>query len=164
MLSAVRPNFSDNKITISMTVLGRRTEDIDEFIEKLEATGAFDDVVPAQQDTTEEGLHRLLLETVYTGRPAPAAAVPAGASAPPASEAGSAHGEAGGGGAARARRARKGGPMTDLRRIVLGAPPRRLHPRRGARHQRRALRVWWCIRWRSGCRAASRKPARRPGA
>ena len=33
-----------------MTVLGRRTEDIDEFIEKLEATGAFEDVVPAQQD------------------------------------------------------------------------------------------------------------------
>ena len=82
MLSAVRPNFSGNKITISMTVLGRRTEDLDQFIEKLEATGAFDDVVPAQQDTTEDGLHRLLLETVYTGGSAPPAAVPADASAP----------------------------------------------------------------------------------
>jgi Tfp pilus assembly protein PilN len=83
MLSAVRPNFSNDKITISMTVLARRTEDIDQFIEQLEATGSFDDVLPSQQDSTEEGLHRLLLETVYTGGIAPPAAVPPDASAPP---------------------------------------------------------------------------------
>ena len=65
-----------------MTVLGRRTEDIDEFIEKLEATGAFDDVVPAQQETNDEGLHRLMLETVYTGGTPPPAAVPARTSPP----------------------------------------------------------------------------------
>ena len=81
MLSSVRPNFTGDVITISMTVLGRRTEDIDEFIEKLEATGAFANVVPAQQDTTQDGLHQLLLQTVYTGAVEPAASVPA--SAPP---------------------------------------------------------------------------------
>ena len=42
-----------------MIVLGRRAEDIDEFMEKLEATGAFqDDRSPTQEDTTDEGLHR----------------------------------------------------------------------------------------------------------
>ena len=83
MLTAVRPTFNDEVTTIQMTVLGRRTEDIDEFMEKLEATGAFEDVLPAQQDTTEEGLHRLLLESVYTGaQPEPGAAVPAGATPP----------------------------------------------------------------------------------
>jgi hypothetical protein len=82
MLSSVRPNFRDNRITIGMTVLGRRTEDIDEFIEKLEATGAFGDVVPAQQETDDEGLHRLMLETVYTGGTPPPEAVPAGTSPP----------------------------------------------------------------------------------
>jgi hypothetical protein len=84
MLSAVKPNFRDDLITIHMTVLGRRNEDIDEFMEKLEATGAFADVLPAQQDTTDEGLHRLLLETVYTAvtPEAPAAAVPAAGSPP----------------------------------------------------------------------------------
>jgi Tfp pilus assembly protein PilN len=84
MLSAVRPNFSGNKITINMTVLARRTEDIDQFIEQLEATGAFNDVLPAQQDTTADGLHRLLLETVYTGGTPPPATVPADSSGPPA--------------------------------------------------------------------------------
>ena len=83
MLTAVRPTFQDELTTIQMTVLGKRTEDIDEFMEKLEATGAFEDVLPAQQDTTEEGLHRLLLESVYTGaQPEPGAAVPAGATPP----------------------------------------------------------------------------------
>ena len=38
-----------------MTVIGRRAEDIDEFMEKLEATGAFEEVVPTQQDRTDEG-------------------------------------------------------------------------------------------------------------
>jgi Tfp pilus assembly protein PilN len=79
MLTAVRPNFTGNVTTINMTVLGRRTEDIDEFMEKLEATGAFEDVLPAQQDTTDDGLHRLQLETVYTGAK-PEAAAPSGAS------------------------------------------------------------------------------------
>ena len=83
MLTAVRPTFQDELTTIQMTVLGKRTEDIDEFMEKLEATGAFEDVLPAQQDTTDEGLHRLLLESVYTGAPPePGAAVPAGATPP----------------------------------------------------------------------------------
>lgn len=82
MLSSVRPNFSNNLTTIGMTVIGRRTEDIDEFMEKLEATGAFGDVLPAQQDTTEDGLHRLMLHTVYTAKPQSPAAVPPAASPP----------------------------------------------------------------------------------
>ena len=82
MLTAVRPTFQDELTTIQMTVLGKRTEDIDEFMEKLEATGAFEDVLPAQQDTTDEGLHRLLLESVYTGAQPEGAAVPAGATPP----------------------------------------------------------------------------------
>ena len=50
-----------------MAVLGRRAEDIDEFIEKLEATGAFEDVVPSQQDRTDEGSTASRIESVYTG-------------------------------------------------------------------------------------------------
>ena len=46
--------------SVTMTVLGRRSEDIDEFMEKLEATGAFEDVAAAsQQDRTEDGLLRV---------------------------------------------------------------------------------------------------------
>jgi Tfp pilus assembly protein PilN len=88
MLTSVRPNFSDDVITIQMTVLGRRTEDLDEFMEKLEATGAFESVLPAQRDTSEEGLDRLLLEAVYTGElpEEPAATVPAATPPPPAAQ------------------------------------------------------------------------------
>jgi hypothetical protein len=74
-----------------MVVLGRRAEDIDEFMEKLEATGAFDEVVPSQQDRTDAGLYRVAVDSLYTGvveeapPPAPAAtpapAKPAAASA-----------------------------------------------------------------------------------
>ena len=70
-----------------MTVLGRRSEDLDEFMEKLEATGAFDSVLPAQRDTTDEGLDRILLEAVYTGVPPEESSAPVPAkTSPPAEE------------------------------------------------------------------------------
>lgn len=68
MLTAVRPSVNDGTTRVDIGVLGRRAEDIDEFMEKLEATGAFEDVVPATQDRTEEGLFRVSIESVYTGR------------------------------------------------------------------------------------------------
>jgi Tfp pilus assembly protein PilN len=67
MLSSVRPAVKDGQTRVTLVVLGRRAEDVDEFMEKLEATGAFDDVVPSQQDRTEAGLYRVLIESVYTG-------------------------------------------------------------------------------------------------
>ncbi len=90
MLQSVRPTFRDEQARVSMVALGRRVEDIDEFIEKLEATGAFEDVLPAQQDRTEQGLYRVVIESRYTpeaakGDPAPAApaeAAPARAAEP----------------------------------------------------------------------------------
>jgi Tfp pilus assembly protein PilN len=74
MLTSVQPSFGREVTTITMSVLGRRIEDIDEFIEKLEATGAFEDVLPTQEDTTEEGLHRLMVRSTYTGTAAEPAA------------------------------------------------------------------------------------------
>ncbi|CAN5881711.1 hypothetical protein BH24ACI5_BH24ACI5_01940 [soil metagenome] len=67
MLKSVRPAVKQGVTRVTMEVLGRRAEDIDEFIEKLEATGAFDRVVPLQTDRNEEGLYRVTLEAVYTG-------------------------------------------------------------------------------------------------
>ena len=67
MLKSVRPAVKEGVTTVTMEVLGRRAEDIDEFIEKLEATGAFDRVVPLQTDRNEEGLYRVSLEALYTG-------------------------------------------------------------------------------------------------
>jgi Tfp pilus assembly protein PilN len=65
MLTEVKPSFQEDQTIISMGVLGRRTEDVDDFIEKLEATGAFDQVLPKLRDETEEGLTRVLITAVY---------------------------------------------------------------------------------------------------
>jgi hypothetical protein len=73
MLTEVQPSFQEDKTIISMTALGRRTEDVDEFIEKLEGTGTFEQVLPKQHDRTDEGLMRVLITAVYLahGGPAP---------------------------------------------------------------------------------------------
>lgn len=67
MLTSVRPTVKDGMTRIAMVVLGRRQEDIDEFIEKLEASGAFEEVLPTQQDRTDEGVYRVVLDSTYTG-------------------------------------------------------------------------------------------------
>jgi hypothetical protein len=67
MLSEVQPSFREGQTIITMTALGRRTEDVDEFIEQLEGTGHFADVLPKQHDLTEEGLARVQLTAVYRG-------------------------------------------------------------------------------------------------
>lgn len=87
MLIAVRPSVAGGQTRVSMTVLSRRTEDIDEFTEKLEATGAFENVIPVQADSTNEGLQRAVLESVYTAagaeaEPSDAAPASSGGRAP----------------------------------------------------------------------------------
>jgi Tfp pilus assembly protein PilN len=82
MLTSVQPSFGREATIIQMSVLGRQIEDIDEFMEKLEATGAFHDVLPTQEDTTDEGLHRLMVRSTYTGTASEAPEGPAPAQAP----------------------------------------------------------------------------------
>ena len=85
MLTAVRPSVKQGVTHVTMSVLGRRAEDVDEFIEKLEAIGAFEQVVPSHQDRTEDGLYRVEVESVYTGieEPPTPTEAPAQPAAPP---------------------------------------------------------------------------------
>jgi hypothetical protein len=79
MLTSVRPSVEDGVTRVSMDVLARRQEDSDELIEKLEATGAFEDILPVHQDRTDEGLYRVTIDAVYVGA---AAEAPVGAAVP----------------------------------------------------------------------------------
>jgi hypothetical protein len=72
MLAAVRPEINEGVTRVTMQLLARRAEDVDEFFERLEGTGAFEDVVPTRQDRTEDGLYRVTVESVYTGSAADA--------------------------------------------------------------------------------------------
>jgi len=61
-----------------MSVLARRAEDIDEFMEQMEDSGAFYDILPKHQDMSEAGLYQANIEAGYAGgADADAAAAPA---------------------------------------------------------------------------------------
>jgi Tfp pilus assembly protein PilN len=81
MLTSVRPSFKDGVTHVAMSVLARQAGDLEEFMDKLEATGSFSEVVPASQDRTEDGLARAIIESVYVRPDAPDSA-PENASTP----------------------------------------------------------------------------------
>lgn len=98
MLTAVRPEVREGQTHVQMVVLARRAEDVTEFIEKLEATGAFEHVLATLQTMTDQGLYRVTLQSIYTGlagepenadenaqSPASSSQPPASSSEPPAS-------------------------------------------------------------------------------
>jgi hypothetical protein len=70
MLTSVRPSFKDGVTRVTMIVVGRQVADIDEFMEKLEATGFFEEIVPPppRSPTTACGGPRLKASTWETWR------------------------------------------------------------------------------------------------
>jgi Tfp pilus assembly protein PilN len=69
MLTGVQPTVSDEGMKISMTVIARRRVDIDEFMEKLEATGAFEDVLPRLEEQTDNDMTRMVVDASYVSVP-----------------------------------------------------------------------------------------------
>ncbi len=87
MLTSVRPSFKDGVTNVAMSVLSREAVDLEDFMDKLEETGAFSDVVPATQDRTDDGLVRAVIEGIYL-RPVQGAAATAPAASSPSDGAG----------------------------------------------------------------------------
>ena len=65
MMTSVRPEIGEEEITVSMGVLGRRVEDIETFMGRLEATGAFAELLARQEEATAEGMYRAALRGRY---------------------------------------------------------------------------------------------------
>ena len=61
MLTAVRPDHAADGVSLTVGVIGRGVQDIEEFIERLEATGAFTEVLARQEELTSEGMYRAQL-------------------------------------------------------------------------------------------------------
>jgi hypothetical protein len=82
-IQTIRPaTDKDGRLSVSMVVLGHRAEDIEQFVEQLEATGVFRHVYSRTETTTQQGLLEVVLEGQYlTSEPAAekgnAAAAPA---------------------------------------------------------------------------------------
>ncbi|MDQ3071349.1 MAG: PilN domain-containing protein [Acidobacteriota bacterium] len=67
MLAAVSPQIERGEVKVAMTVVARRAEDVDEFMERLEASGAFRDVLADTETVEDSGLRRALLSARYLG-------------------------------------------------------------------------------------------------
>jgi hypothetical protein len=77
-ITAVQPRREqDGTFAVSIAVQSRRIEAVDGFIEALEALGTFKNVLPTQEQTTEDGLIEAVLDGQYF--PGPAASAPTGA-------------------------------------------------------------------------------------
>jgi len=87
MLTSVRPSFKDGVTSVSMIVLAKKPADVDEFVEKLEATGAFENVLAANSELTDDGLQRATIHSEYVGNPVEPETSPAAASEAPAPKA-----------------------------------------------------------------------------
>src|SRR4051812_29243812 len=83
MLTSVRPSFKDGITHVNMIVMARQQADVQEFIEKLEATGSFNEVFAPTSELTEDGMRRATIQSVYEGGPGEPDAAPA-AGTPPA--------------------------------------------------------------------------------
>ena len=65
MLTSVRPDIESDQVTVSIGVIGREVEHIDSFIEQMEGTGAFSEVLARTEEMTDEGMYRALLVGHY---------------------------------------------------------------------------------------------------
>jgi hypothetical protein len=64
-IDSVAPSVEKEGIVVHMIVVSKRTDDLATFIERLQATGAFYDILPQQEDSTEEGNRRTTVTAKY---------------------------------------------------------------------------------------------------
>ena len=72
MLTAIRPEHGEQGVIVTVGVIGRRVADIDEFLDRLEGSGAFADVLPREEEILDGGAYRARLSGRYrpVGEPA----------------------------------------------------------------------------------------------
>lgn len=72
-ISAVQPQVDDQgRMLVAMTVVSRRIEDLDGFIDQLERTKVFHAVLPRGESVEEDGMLRSVIQGYYTPTGAPA--------------------------------------------------------------------------------------------
>ncbi len=65
-ITAIQPRLEQNgTFYVGMTVEARRAEDVDAFVEALEKSDAFHDVLPNEEQVGEDGLLEAVIDGVY---------------------------------------------------------------------------------------------------
>lgn len=67
-ITTVQPGLDEGVFKVTLGTEARRTEDVADFIDALEKTGAFSDVAPVREAVTNDGLVATTIETVYIPR------------------------------------------------------------------------------------------------
>ena len=89
-IGSVAPQVgSDGRMLVAMTVYSRRIEDLDSFMDALQNTKAFSEVLSRSDDPQEDGTLNSQVQAYYHPQPGPSTAAPA-----PASESGKGGGNA----------------------------------------------------------------------
>jgi len=65
MMTEVRPDIAPGSVEVTMGVLGRRLDDISDFVMALEESGAFGQVLNRQVELTEDGMYQAVLRGRY---------------------------------------------------------------------------------------------------
>jgi hypothetical protein len=73
MLTNVLPSVDNGRVKVSMVVLGRSVENVDEFIDKMEGTRAFSGMSPISERITDGGLFEVTIVGQYHSGVAPEA-------------------------------------------------------------------------------------------
>lgn len=81
-ITAVRPKIDrEGRIAVTVSVIARSVEDVNQFMEKLDQTGAFRDLRPSEEHVDEQGQFQATVDALYMPGAAPAppaAATPGG--------------------------------------------------------------------------------------
>lgn len=74
-IAAVEPQIDrEGRLLLAISVVARSVEDLNDFMDALEARGGFRDVISRQDDVTEDGMLRSIIQGYYQSVSAPAAA------------------------------------------------------------------------------------------
>jgi hypothetical protein len=65
MLTNVLPQTDNGRVKVSLVVLGRSVENVDEFIDKMEGTHAFSEMSPTSERINEQGLFEVTIIGQY---------------------------------------------------------------------------------------------------
>ena len=82
MLTSLRPDVVDSVVGVQMGVISQSVDAIDRFIAQLEQTGAFAEVLSREEEITEVGLYRALLDGRYVPSDSEGTATGSGGGAP----------------------------------------------------------------------------------
>jgi hypothetical protein len=74
-LVSVAPRVDDNQLWITMLVIAKRPEDLNAFMNALDATGSFFETTAREEDRTDDGMRRATMRARYV-QPAAMGATP----------------------------------------------------------------------------------------